>query len=142
MPLNAEDLFVPGLRRGYAILPIKGRPFETEEAKTGHVQQAIQRVRNANVTTGSNEAGGMRKLWIALSQSPERRKRAKLAGKVKRTILELGGEARLMEVEFATGSVWLGGEGLQRHSGAAEVSRESGGRLVDVGSTSPCWRRP
>ena len=24
--LNADDLFVPGLRRGYAILPIKGRP--------------------------------------------------------------------------------------------------------------------
>ena len=127
VPLNAEDLFVPGLCRGYAILPIKQRPFEMEEAKRGRVQQAIQRVRNANVTTGSNEAGGMRKLWIALSQSPERRKRAKLAGKVKRTILELGGEARLMEVEFATGSVWLGGAKVSSATAEQPKSAEKAG---------------
>ena len=63
-------------------------------------------MRNANITLGQNEAGGMRKLWIAISQSPERRRRAKLAGKIKRTILELGGNPRDLEVEFATGTVW------------------------------------
>ena len=49
------------------------------------------------MTLGTHEQGGMRKLWIAISQSPERRRRAKLAGKVKRTILELGGNARELE---------------------------------------------
>ena len=51
VPLNGDDLFVfvPGLRRGYAILPIKGKPFETEEAKRGRAQQVIQRVRHANM---------------------------------------------------------------------------------------------
>eukprot|EP00439_Symbiodinium_sp_Y106_P084709 s167_g26.t1 len=143
VPLNAEDLFVPGLRRGYAILPIKGRPFETEEAKRGHVQQAIQRVRNANVTTGSNEAGGMRKLWIALSQSPERRKRAKLAGKVKRTILELGGEARLMEVEFATGSVWLGGtKGSSATAEQPKSAEKAGAGWVDVTMLAKALKKP
>ena len=58
------------------------------------------------MTLGTNEQGGMRKLWIAISQSPERRRRAKLAGKVKRTILELGGAHKELEVEFATGTVW------------------------------------
>ena len=131
--LNADDLFVPGLRRGYAILPIKARPFESEEAKRGRVQQAIQRVRNANITTGTTDTGGMRKLWIALSQSPERTKRAKLAGKVKRTILELGGDPKAMEVEFATGTVWMGGHKVS--SAAAEKPKDAekaGAGWVDV----------
>ena len=106
VPLNGDELFVPGLRRGYAILPITPKPFEDEDARRARIQGAIQKVRNANVMLGKNEAGGMRKLWIAISQSPERRKRAKLAGKVKRMILEMGGVVRDMEVEFATGTVW------------------------------------
>ena len=107
VPLNGDDLFVPGLRRGYAILPIVPKPFEDEDARRQRVQGAIQRVRNANLTLGTNEQGGMRKLWIAISQSPERRRRAKLAGKVKRTVLELGGSLKELEVEFATGTVWF-----------------------------------
>ena len=55
---------------------------------------------------GKNEEEGMRKLWVAISHSPERRRCAKLAGKVKRTILELGGNRKDLEVEFATGTVW------------------------------------
>ena len=106
VPLNGDDLFVPGLRRGYAILPIHPKPFEDEDARRLRVQGAIQRVRNANIMLGKNEQGGMRKLWIAISQSPERRRRAKLAGKVKRAILELGGSTKELEVEFATGTVW------------------------------------
>ena len=106
VPLNGEDMFVPGLRRGYAILPILPKPFEDEDTRRQRVQGAIQRVRNANLTLGPNDQGGMRKLWIAISQSPERRRRAKLAGKIKRTILELGGTHADLEVEFATGTVW------------------------------------
>ena len=103
------------------------------EEGVGRVQQAIQRVRNANITTGTTDTGGMRKLWIALSQSPERRKRAKLAGKVKRTILELGGDAKAMEVEFATGTVWMGGHKVS--SAAAEKPKDAekaGAGWVDV----------
>ena len=33
VPLNGDDLFVPGLRRGYAILPIVPKPFEDEDAR-------------------------------------------------------------------------------------------------------------
>ena len=71
VPLNGDEMFVPGLRRGYAILPITPKPFEDEDARRQRVQGAIQRVRNANIMLGKNEAGGMRKLWIAISQSPE-----------------------------------------------------------------------
>ena len=61
--LNPDDLFVPGVRRGYAIMPIKPRGQESEDVRRARVQQAILRIRNANITTGTDEKGGMRKLW-------------------------------------------------------------------------------
>ncbi|OLP87779.1 Cytosolic carboxypeptidase 4 [Symbiodinium microadriaticum] len=99
VPLNGDEFFVPGLRRRYAILPITPKPFEDEDARRQRVQGAIQHV----IMLGKNEEEGMRKLWVAISHSPERRRCAKLAGKVKRTILELGGNRKDLEVEFATG---------------------------------------
>ena len=54
--------------------------------------------------------GQHRKLWMSMSQSPERRRKARLAGKVKRAMLEMGAQAAKLEVEFSTGSVWYGGE--------------------------------
>ena len=33
VPLNTGDMFVPGLRRGYAILPIQPKPLEDEDAR-------------------------------------------------------------------------------------------------------------
>ena len=127
VPLNGDDLFVPGLRRGYAILPILPKPFEDEDARRARVQGAIQRVRNANMVLGKNESGGMRKLWIAISQSPERRKRAKLAGKVKRAILEMGGNLKDMEVEFATGTVWYQHQKVSSATAEKPQSAEAAG---------------
>ena len=48
------------------------------------------------------------KLWIALSQRSVCQGRAKLAGKVKRTILAMEGDVRQPEVKFATGTVRSG----------------------------------
>ena len=44
-----------------------------------------------------------------MSQSPERRKRAQLAGKIKRLIIEEGGDPRLIEIEYGTASLWYNG---------------------------------
>ncbi|OLP76219.1 Stage V sporulation protein K [Symbiodinium microadriaticum] len=143
VPLNGDELFVPGLRRGYAILPITPKPFEDEDARRARIQGAIQKVRNANVMLGKNEAGGMRKLWIAISQSPERRKRAKLAGKVKRMILEMGGAVRDMEVEFATGTVWYQHQKVS--SATAEkppIAETAGAGWVDVKHIAKLLRKP
>ena len=143
VPLNGEEMFVPGLRRGYAILPITPKPFEDEDARRTRVQGAIQRVRNANVTLGKNETGGMRKLWIAISQSPERRKLAKLAGKVKRAILELGGTQRDMEVEFATGTVWYQHQKVSSATAEKPHSADTAGvGWADVKLMAKLMRKP
>ncbi|CAE7345136.1 CABP1 [Symbiodinium sp. CCMP2592] len=71
------------------------------------LQQAIKRVRTANIAMGRRDDGGNRYLWLQMSQSPERRRRAHLAGKVKRLILSAnGGSTHGLEVEWPTGTVW------------------------------------
>ena len=80
---------------------------------------------------------------MALSQSPERRRRAKLAGKVKRTILELGGQKDAMEVEFATGTVWY--DQVKISSAAAEKPRgaeSAGAGWADVTALAKAMRKP
>ena len=62
--------------------------------------RAVQRVRGANVILGRREDGTHSRLWLAISQSPAKRKRAQLAAKTKRLILELGGAANRLEVEY------------------------------------------
>ena len=105
VPLDFSEMFVPGLKRGYAIVPIPQRWGETDDQRREIVQSTLQKVRRANVMLGVNPAGHQ-KLWMSLSQSPERRRKARLAGKVKRAMLELGAKLGLLEVEFSTGSVW------------------------------------
>ena len=85
----------------------------------------------------------MRKLWVALSQSPERRRRAKLAGKIKRTILELGGRKDIMEVEFATGTVWY--DQVKICSTAAEKPRgaeSAGAGWADIAALAKATCKP
>ena len=48
-PIDLEGMFVPGIRRGYAILPINELPGESTEARRARVQDVISRVRAANV---------------------------------------------------------------------------------------------
>ena len=104
--LDTGDAFVPGLRRGFAIVPIQPRATEPVGDFRRRVREALQRVREAKIVTGSRPQGGDRFMWAAMSETPERRKRAQFAGKVKRLVLEEGGERRLLEVEFGTGNIW------------------------------------
>ena len=106
VPIDYSETFVPGLKRGYAIIPIIHKRGETEDQRREDVQNTLQKVRRANVMLGMTAGGLHRKVWMSLSQSPERRRKARLAGKVKRAVLELGGMAHALEVEFSTGSVW------------------------------------
>ena len=104
--LDIEDAFVPGLRRGFAIVPIQPRLSETTADFRRRIREALQRIREAKIVTGNRPQGGERYMWAAMSESPERRRRAQFAGKVKRLVLEAGGERRLLEVEFGTGNIW------------------------------------
>ena len=70
-----------------------------------------RRVSQAGVDLGAKPDGNRAKLWPAVSQPPEKRRRAALAGKVKRLIIEAGGSSNVgqIEPEWAAGTVWFNG---------------------------------
>ena len=109
LDIDASEAFVPGKRRGYAILPFVARRGESNDDARRRAMKAVQRVRAANVVLGRREDGQHSRLWLAISQSPAKRKRAQLAAKTKRLILELGGAANRLEVEYSTGTAWYNG---------------------------------
>ncbi|CAE7235511.1 unnamed protein product [Symbiodinium sp. CCMP2592] len=104
--LDLSQAFVPGLRRGFALVPLIKLEGETEEEQRARVQEALRTIRAAKVVTGQRPEGGQRYFFAAMSQSPERRKRAQLAGKVKRLIIEEGGDVRHIDVEYGTANLW------------------------------------
>ena len=107
--VDTDMAFVPGVRRGYAILPYNPREGESPQDLRERLSGALRRVRQANIAMGTNAEGKTRYLWMQLSQSPERRRRVQLAGKCKRLCLSLGAALNQIETEWPTGTVWLKG---------------------------------
>ena len=110
LDLDMDSAFVPGLRRGYLVVPYKPRQQESERAMFQRLTQAIQQVRQAQQATGAMTPTEQPKyLWLSFSQTPERRRRARYAGKVKRLLLEQGASKNYLQIEFATGTAWYQG---------------------------------
>ena len=153
LEVDLGEAFVPGIRRGYTIIPIKAKEGEDDAERRRRIQQAIQKVRNANVVLGTKPDGTPQKLWMALSQSPQRRAKAKLAGKTKRLALEQGGDPRRVEAEFATGTVWYRGTKISSGTatapanattaGAGWIDLEALARLLNCapGNLQSAWER-
>ena len=125
---------MPGLRRGYLVVPYKPRGNESEHVMFQRLTQVIQKVRQARQATGALTPTGQPKyLWLSISQTPERRRRARFAGKVKRLMLEQGASQNLLQVEFATGTAWYQGRKVASATTAPpagqEVERSSMGWL-------------
>ena len=110
LDVDMEKSFVPGVRRGYLVVPYMPRTNESEGNMHNRLTSAIQKVRQARRATGAvNPDGQSKYLWLTYSQTPERRKRARYAGKVKRLMLEQGAQKDNLQVEFATGTLWYQG---------------------------------
>ena len=109
LDVDLEEMFVPGVRRGFAILPYGPREGEGTAPMRQRVQAAIAKVKAANYTV----LGRARPVWLVYSRSPAERRRSALAGKVKRLVLQLQGDGSArgpsLEVEWGSGTVWLGG---------------------------------
>lgn len=130
--LDMDDAFVPGLRRGFAILPLQPRDGEDHATHRGRVQEALRTIRAAKIITGPRPEGGNRYFFATMSQPLERRRRAQFAGKIKRLILEAGGRAQALEVEYGTANIWYNAvkvaSGVTTAPNGAKI--ESGGWLT------------
>ena len=102
LDIDMQDAVVPGLPRGYLVIPYKPKDNESEQTMYSQITQAIQQVRQVNQPTGViTPSGQPRHSWLSFSQTPERRRRARFAGKVKRLLLRKGH----LQVELATGKL-------------------------------------
>ena len=134
LDLDTEDIFVPGVRRGFAIVPYGARSGEGPEALRNRVQGAMAKVKAANYVV----PGRPRQVWLVPSRSPAERRRSALAGKTKRLILQLstdaGGPAPSLEVEWGSGTVWLQGTRVASASSSAPHNAEtvSSGGWIDL----------
>ena len=119
--LSLDDIFVPGLRRGYTIIDISNQPGESDDAKRARVQAALLKVRNASLTLGKDpNTGG------CLYLPNPRRVSASMFGwqsktSLHRAYIELGGHRNALKVELATLTVWVNSE----RGGAATQKMET-----------------
>ena len=103
LQLNMSEASVPGLRRVLSLFPL---PLYTPNESDEGIRQ---RIHTANATLGRKPDGNPAKLWLAVSQPPERRRRAALAGKVKRLIIKAEGDSMVprMDPEGGNGADWF-----------------------------------
>ena len=76
LQLNMSEAFVPGVRRGFVLIPLAANDGQSEEAMRQRAQACIRRVNASNVTLGRKPDGNPARLWLTVSQPPERRRRA------------------------------------------------------------------
>ena len=63
-----EEALVPGVRRGYLVIPYATHNMESEGNMHGRLTAAIQKVRQAHQATGAvNPDGSVKYLWMAYS---------------------------------------------------------------------------
>ena len=61
--LDLQEAFVPGLRRGFAIIPINPRDGETQDSFRNRIRSALRQIREARIVAGDRPEGGTRYFW-------------------------------------------------------------------------------
>ena len=135
VPLDFSDMFVAGLKRGYAIIPLVQKWGETEDVRREQVQTTLQKVRYANVMLVRGPDGQHRKLWMSMSQSPERRRKAKS----REQCWKWGAKPPSSRWNFLRG-----GSGMEANGSAAPpwTCQRRGSQLVPVGFDWTLWQEP
>ena len=112
--LDLSRLFVPGPRRGFALLPLTQRGSPLTHPLLLATNTLLQQFRSHRLKTESG-----RNIFLTWSVAPEMRKKAAFAGKVKRCIMTGTPNPPTVEVEWRAGSVWAQGVRIASASMAA-----------------------
>ena len=101
---DLSRLFVPGPRRGFALLPLAEKGTLLTQTQVLTTNTLLRQFRSHQLTTPAG-----RTIFLAWSAPPEARKKASFAGKVKRCVLSIASSPPVVEIEWRTGSVWVQG---------------------------------
>ena len=89
IPLPTAEAFVPGQRRGFAVIPLVPTGNETHQSMMRRAIEAVEMARKLKQPSGHQDKDGKNLvIWAAISQPPEVRRKVKLLAKSKRAILE------------------------------------------------------
>ena len=89
LPLTMNDAFVPGKQNSFVVVPLTCQQGETPQTMTRRAITAVELVRRLQYKTGhKDDRDKDHVVWMALSQPPEVRRRARTTAKTKRAILE------------------------------------------------------
>ena len=102
--LDLSRMFVPGPRRGFALIPLAERGAPLTHPLLLATNTLLQQFRSHRLKTTSG-----RNIFLTWSVPPEMRKKAAFAGKVKRCVMTMVQDPPPVEVEWRAGSVWAQG---------------------------------
>ena len=71
LDIDLGEALVPGIRRGYAIIPYSTRSGEAESHLQERLRGAMSRLRQANFLTRDEGPQGLPHLWLNLSTCPD-----------------------------------------------------------------------
>ena len=81
LDVDMEQAFVPGVRRGYLVIPYAARRAESEGNMHARLTAAIQKVRQANQATGAtNQDGSMKKALDGILADSRKKAKGKIRG--------------------------------------------------------------
>ena len=110
---NLSKIFVPGPRRGFALIPLTDKGAPLTHPLLLATNTLLQQFRSHRLKTTSG-----RSIFLTWSVPPEMRKKAAFAGKVKRCIMTMVPNPPPVEVEWRAGSVWARGTRIASASAA------------------------
>ena len=102
---------MPGKHRGFLIVPLQSKIGEDRAKLQRRAISSVELVRKAALPTGGTNKGGKpSRLGLAISESPEQRRRTRQMSKSKRAVLE-GADKKCrtlaVRADYKSGSLWL-----------------------------------
>ena len=102
--LVSEEAFTTGPRKSVALMNFPLKANETDEDRRNRMHEMVLSVSKANARTSAGK-----RLWCSYSRTKEQRDVSSHCGWLKRALGSIDADwARELDVEYATGSVWLG----------------------------------
>ena len=111
LDIDLADAFMPGKNRGFLIVPMSPKDREDRLQLQRRTIQSVEMVRKAALPTGGMDRSGRpARLWLAISEPPEQRKRTRQLSKTKRCVLEVAekrGVTLQLKADYRTGTLLL-----------------------------------
>ena len=125
LDIDLGKAFMPGKQKGFLIVPLQPRTGEDRAKLQRRAIASVQIIRKVALPTGGTDKSGRpAKLRLAISKSPEQRRRTRQMSKSKRAVLEGADKnARSLAVraDYKSGTLWLDARKIPRTSAATSA---------------------